>query len=68
MKVSDFIMGDRVFYIEPRLLTHHPGIVTSVNHRFVFVRFDEDVERLTFEGATSKACRAEDLCPELPEE
>ncbi len=37
------------------------GRISSVNDRFVFVRFDKAVGRLGWDGATSQACDPADL-------
>lgn len=37
------------------------GTVSSVNDKYVFVRFDKQVEKLGWSGATSQACDPEDL-------
>lgn len=60
--VGDFKTGDRVLYVPNHANgnTWHEdcraGMVSSVNDRFVFVRFDENVNRLGWDGATSQAC------------
>ena len=37
------------------------GKVSSVNERFVFVRFDHTVAKLGWEGTTSQSCKPDDL-------
>lgn len=52
---KQFKPQDRVCY-EPKHGKAQWGTVSSVNEKYVFVRFDEQVSRLGWEGATSKAC------------
>lgn len=37
------------------------GWISSWNERVIFVRFELNVDRLTWDGATSQACCPEDL-------
>lgn len=37
------------------------GKVSSINERFVFVRFDKTVEKLGWDDTTSQACDPDDL-------
>lgn len=67
MKLSDYVCGMRVLYL-PRHAQgnkNHPdceeGTVSSINDRFVFVRFDKQVMRFGWSGATSQACVPSDL-------
>lgn len=59
--------GDRVRYVPFHASGDklHPdcedGKVSSINSRFVFVRFDKHVGRFGWDGATSQACNPEDL-------
>ncbi len=59
--------GDRVAYIPMHAYgdIDHPdvmcGTISSLNDFYAFVRFDIYVERLGWDGATSQACKAEDL-------
>lgn len=65
--------GDRVIYVP----THaegdpsHPdcerGQVSSFNGETAFVKFDQYVERLGWEGATAQACSPRDLILAIPE-
>jgi hypothetical protein len=48
-------IADRVTYNDEK------GTVSSRNETYVFVKFDQDVKRLGWDGATAKACRPEDL-------
>lgn len=69
MKIADtvFKVGDRVRYVPTHAYNDqgHPdcetGVVTSLGPRSVFVRFDKQVARLGFDGATSQGCYPEDL-------
>lgn len=67
MNAADYIRGMRVRYI-PGVASGdktHPfcedGTVSSNNGKYVFVRFDEQVQKLGFDGATSKSCDPSDL-------
>lgn len=62
MKLDDFKAGMRVAYIpmhDPEAKEH--GKVSSVGSKYVFVRFDEQVDKLGWDGATSQACDPSDL-------
>lgn len=59
-KASDFKAGDRVEYIEFDG-TADPGTVSSVNDKYVFVRFDKHVAKFGWDGATSQSCDPNDL-------
>lgn len=65
--LTDYKKGDRVVYIPKHAYgdISHPdakaGTVSSVTIYYIFVRFDIYVERLGWKGATSQACRIEDL-------
>lgn len=67
MKLEEFKEGDRVVYVPGHAFgdrTHKDsewGTVSSINSKFVFVRFDKAISRLGWDGATSKSCRPEDL-------
>lgn len=37
------------------------GTVSSTNHKFVFVKFDKQLDRFGWEGTTSQSCVPEDL-------
>lgn len=60
--VANYKPGDRVIYIPNHANGDraHPdcmrGTVSSTNDYFVFVRFDEHVARLGWDGATSQSC------------
>lgn len=63
---SDFKPGDRVKFIGYR----HPdaeqpwGHVSSVNDKYVFVKFDKQVSNLGWNGTTSQSCLPKDLIKE----
>lgn len=57
---SDFKEGQRVAYVHYDDVREY-GIVSSVNYRFVFVRFDKQVAKLGWSGATSQSCDPRDL-------
>lgn len=67
MSVESFNIGDEVVYIPNHAhgdRTHKDckwGRVSSKNDRFVFVRFNEDVATFGWDGATSQACKPENL-------
>jgi len=65
--IEQFKLNDRVIYI-PRHVgkdRSHPdcrrGSVSSVNDHYVFVRFDEQVSKLGWEGTTAQGCRPDQL-------
>lgn len=69
-ELEDFKPQQRVIYI-PRHAngdrTHKDcerGRVSSVNSHYVFVRFNRHVAEFGWDGATSMACRREDLIVE----
>jgi hypothetical protein len=64
-KPVDFATGDRVAYVEFDG-SKQRGTVSSVNSKYVFVRFDEQVARLGWDGATSQSCDPRDLIREMP--
>ena len=67
MEERNFGVGERALYIpyHARGDRGHPdckwGTVSSTNGHFVFVRFDENVSQLGWDGATSQACLPEQL-------
>lgn len=56
----DFIAGQRVEYVHFDGKTE-AGTVSSVNDRYVFVRFDKHVQKFGWDGATSQSCDPNDL-------
>lgn len=66
-KLTDFKPGDEVIYIPGHAhgdRAHSDsrwGRVSSVNNHCVFVRFNETVAKLGWEGTTSQGCNPEDL-------
>ena len=64
---EDFADGQRVRYIpgvakgDPKHPACEDGRVSSHNSRFVFVKFDRQLERLGWEGTTSQSCDPADL-------
>lgn len=66
-KLEDFKRGDRVQYVPIHAFGDrtHPdcrrGTVSSVNHHCVFVRYDEQVARLGWDGTTSQGTLPGDL-------
>lgn len=66
-KLEDFKPTDRVVYVPTHAhgdRSHEDcrwGNVSSVNHHCVFVKFDEQVSKLGWEGTTSQGCQPEDL-------
>jgi len=63
--VSDFREGERVAFVDYDG-TKERGTVSSVNSKFVFVRFDEQVAKLGWAGTTSQSCDPRDLIKEQP--
>lgn len=67
MKLEDIEVRMRVAYVptEADGNLNHPhverGAVSSKNGKYVFVRFDKQVEKFGWEGATSQSCNADDL-------
>jgi len=67
LKLSDFKSNDEVVYVPYHAEGDraHPdcmwGRVSSINDHYVFVRFNDTVSRLGWEGATSKACKPDQL-------
>lgn len=70
LTASDFQPGDRVAYVpgEANNNLSHPNVergrVSSVNEKYVFVRFDKTVAKLGWQGTTSQSCRPDDLVKE----
>jgi hypothetical protein len=68
MKLEEAKSGvSRVAYV-PRHAEgdmEHPdveqGVVSSVNSKYVFVKFDKHLTRLGWDGTTSQACDPDDL-------
>lgn len=66
LKLEEIETGQRVIYIPKHANKdrNHPdcrwGTVSSKNDKFAFVRYDEQVSRLGWEGATSQATKPED--------
>lgn len=64
---EDFEPGDMVVYIPEHAegdITHSDcefGEISSKNHKFVFVKFDQYVKKFGWDGATSQACNPSDL-------
>lgn len=67
MKLEDFKSGDRVMYIpghahgDPSHPDCETGRVSSIGTKYVFVRFNRQVEKLGWDGATSQSCDPRDL-------
>lgn len=67
MKADQFQPSMRVRYIpgvangDPTHPDCEDGTVSSNNDKYVFVRFDRQVEKLGWSGATSKSCDPDDL-------
>lgn len=67
MKLENIKVEMRVAYIptHARGAFNHPdvefGRVSSVNHKYAFVRFDKHVAKFGWDGATSQACDPGDL-------
>jgi hypothetical protein len=59
--IADVKPGEKVSYLERGADLVEWGTVSSRSEVFVFVKFDENVARHGWEGATAKACRPEDL-------
>jgi hypothetical protein len=63
----DFKLHERVIYVPNHADGNpaHPdcehGKVSSSNHKFVFVRFDKEVENSGWDNATGKACDPSNL-------
>jgi len=62
--ITDFTQGIRVRY-QPFIgcdeSQYEFGNVSSTNAKYVFVKFDKQVQKLGWDGATSQSCRPEDL-------
>lgn len=62
MKTSDFKVRQRVAYVPLHADgdVSHPdtelGFVSSVGEKNVFVKFDDQLEKLGWDGTTSQAC------------
>jgi len=63
---AEIQVGDRVVYSS--FNQEEYGKVSSINEKYVFVRFDEHVNKLGWDGATSQACNRSDLKKLLGEE
>ncbi len=67
MNLQDFRPRMRVVYIPLHALgdINHPdveyGAVSSINSKYVFVKFDKQVNKLGWEGTTSQSCDPDDL-------
>jgi hypothetical protein len=67
MKLSEFHEGQSVIYIPgyAKGNRQHPdcerGVVSTVGFHNVFVKFNEQVSRLGWLGATSRACDPDSL-------
>lgn len=67
MKPSDFKPQERVRFIPNHAFgdrSHKDcefGTVSSVNDKYVFVRFDQHVAKFGWDGATSQACATDNL-------
>ncbi len=62
MKLEDIKPQMRVAYVpmyDPDALEY--GTVSSVNSKYAFVRFDAQVKKLGWDGATSHSCHRDDL-------
>jgi hypothetical protein len=72
--LEDFLPGDHVIYVPRHAYDNleHPdcrrGEVSSVNGHCVFVKFDEQVQKLGWDGTTSQGCQPTDLHRILTEE
>ena len=62
-----FPSGTRVRYVPGHAEgnEHHPdcedGTVSSVNHRYVFVKFDKQLRKFGWDGTTSQSCQPGNL-------
>ena len=69
MNIKDFQPKMKVIYVPPHAhndRTHkdcEEGMVSSVNDRFVFVKFQEAIKRWGWDEVTSQACKPENLLP-----
>lgn len=67
LRLEDFEPGDEVLYIPEHAKgdREHPdcrwGRVSSSNSSFIFVKFNEQVKNLGWEGTTSQGCLPEQL-------
>lgn len=67
MSPQDFKARDRVIYVPAHAkgnIAHRDcdhGAVSRINSKYVFVKFDNSVRNFGWEGATSQACRPENL-------
>lgn len=57
---ADFKAGQRVDYVHFDG-TAERGTVSSVNAKYVFVRFDKHTAKFGWDGATSQSCDPNDL-------
>ena len=62
--MNEFKKDDRVCYEVKHSKERRWGTVSSINDEYVFVKFDEQVSNLGWEGTTSQACRPEQLIKE----
>lgn len=66
-QAKDFQPNEEVIYIPNHAYGDrtHPdcewGRVSSVNHKYVFVKFNKTVAKLGWEGTTSQGCDPTDL-------
>ena len=58
--LNDFKPDDRVAYVMFDG-SKQWGRVSSVNHKYVFVKFDANVAKLGWHGTTAQACDPRDL-------
>lgn len=65
--IDDFCPGQKVIYVPTHAHgdKNHPdcevGHVSSVNRKYVFVKFDKQLNQMAWDDVTSQACRPEDL-------
>ena len=70
MKMQEAKSSKRVIYVPTHAHgnINHPdcehGKISSANEKFVFVKFDKQVEKLGWNGTTSRSCRPEYLVEE----
>lgn len=66
LQLGDFYKGMRVRYVPGHATSenHHDcqnGTVSSVNHLYVFVKFDKQLRKFGWDGTTSQSCQPMDL-------
>lgn len=67
MNVFDFKPRDKIRYIPGVAYgdSNHPvcedGVVSSINNKYVFVKFNKQLKKFGWEGTTSQSCDSKNL-------